>query len=180
MNRFGPRSLLVLVGVGQVVMAGRPWWYVVDTKNTVEVSGNLASAGLAQALAFAVLGGLLLTLTLGSVGRRVVGALVGIVQLGAIVLGVWHPQPSDAVLQTLKLANPLAETYTLQSAFGSWVFAALGVIGVLGSVWLMARPVTDSSRPDRVAVAGLAHSLDSWKAMDEGFDPTQDPQEERR
>lgn len=176
----GPRSLLVAIVLLQLVVASLPWWHLVGDEGRIAVSGNLASAGVTQALAIIMAGSLLVTLSVGARGRRIIGAFIAVAQLAVVALGVSRPRPSDADLGSLLASGPMVGTSALQGAIWPWLYAALGALGVAGALWLVRRPVTDSSRPVPDGVVRLADSLDSWKAMDEGLDPTEEPQEERR
>lgn len=167
-----PHVLLLSAGLVALILAHQGWWTVTAEGAVVSLTGAEASAGLAQALPVVALGGLLATLTLGSLGRRVVGVLVALAFGGVAALGLAHPAPSEAeVLDRLRTVS-LADEFGLVAGWVPWAYAAAGVLGVLASAWLVAAPVTNASRSVRERPAQVADPADSWKAMDEGIDPT--------
>lgn len=172
-----PRPALVVLAAGLValVLAHQAWWTITAEGASVRLTGVESSAGLAQALPVVALGGLLATLTLKAPGRRVVGVLVGAAFLGAAALGLAHPAPAEAdVLDRLRTVS-LADEFGLAPGWAPWAYAATGALGVLGSAWFVAAPVTNASRSVRDRPDAVADPADSWKAMDSGIDPTAPP-----
>ena len=67
----------------------------------------------------------------------------------------------------------LADDWSAVATWVPWAYAATGAAGVAASGWLVARPGI-RHRPVTPRGAELADSVASWKAMDEGHDPTED------
>lgn len=116
-----------------------------------EATGVAATSGLAQALPLAALGGVLLTLTLAPPGRRAVGVLVALVAVGMVAVGVQQP-----------------------SAGWALAYAAAGLIAAASAGLLAAKPGVTRRTVVPSPRAPVEDSLASWKAMDEGLDPTED------
>lgn len=169
-----PRAAAILLAAGllALVLAHQGWWTVSAEGSVLGLTGVESSAGLARALPLVALGGLLATLTLGPVGRRVMGVLVGAAFAGVVALGLAHPAPADAdVLDRLRSVS-LADSWDLAPGWTPWAYAASGVLGLVGSALLVVAPVTNPSRSVRDRPAQVADPADSWKAMDAGLDPT--------
>ena len=126
------------------------------------------------ALMTLVLAALLLTLTLAARGRRIVGVLTACAGLAMIAAGLTVPPPSDAVVTQAAPAAGLAGEWTVAAGFGPLGFALCGLLVVGASVWLVARPPAPRARENAGARQDVTSALDSWKAMDEGLDPTDD------
>lgn len=177
MNRLPPTLPLWVTSVLALVLAQQPWWRVswdgASGAGSATLSGVAGTSGLAQALALVALAGAAATLVLGRVGRRVVGVLLGLVHIGVASLGGLRPDPGpDAVREALGAAS-LTDAWHLAGTPWGWAYGAAGVLGVVGAIALVARPVADSSRSVRASALQVEDSLASWKAMDEGLDPTE-------
>lgn len=184
---FGPVVLLgVAAGILDAVASSRPW--VVDAggaDRSTDPLGLVADAGempLAAALSLVVLAcwGVLLV-TRRSV-RRVVAVLGLLAALGlaaTVVTGaVTLP---DAVTDTMAEQAGGAGTFAVETTAWFWA-AAVGTLGSLVATVLAVRWVPHwpemGARYDAPGAADEAvppedaSSLDLWKAMDEGRDPT--------
>ena len=182
MSRVPPTLGVWLAGALLLVLAHQPWWTVAwqgSGAGTGEspLTGVQSSGGLAQALALVGLAGAASTLVLGRAGRRAVGVLLAVTHACAAALGVLHPTPAPDAVRDALGAAALAGSWESAATVWPWGYAAVGVCGVLASALLVARPVADSSRPVRGTGVQLADSLASWKAMDEGLDPTETEQQ---
>lgn len=182
MRRVPPTLPAWLAGGLLLVLAQQPWWQVSwagsTGPGTATLTGEVATGGLAQALAFVALAGAAATLVLRRPGRRVVGVLLGLAHLAATVIGLLHPEPgADAVRDALGAAS-LAGSWQVAATALPWAYGATGLAGVAGAGWLLWRPVAESSRSVRAPAAEVADSLASWKAMDEGQDPTDDEEQQ--
>lgn len=172
-----PRLAVVLAAAIAFGLAWAPWWELtwVDAlgERSLDVTGAQGSGGMAQILPVAALGGILATLTLRCVGRRVIAVVVGILFVSLAALGFDGLQPDAAALA---VADPAAALATEPAATATVFPAAYGIVGVLGltaSVWFGVRP--GGRGPERAPSArGVADTVSPWKAMDEGFDPTDD------
>ena len=79
---------LLLAGAGLALVAGsQPWSRATSGPVSVAFTGNQVTGGLTQTLALTVLAGTLLMLVLRVRGRRVVGALLGLLGLGLVLVG---------------------------------------------------------------------------------------------
>ena len=188
-----PRATFVpVVGVGlasgtlAAVAASKPW--VVDTSLSAgsDPLGLVADAGempLALALSLVVLAcwGVLLV-TRGMV-RRVVAVLALLVSVGlAITVVVGLFTLPDQVLAAVPEGASLSEEATVTSVTGwAWAAAVAAVVSVVATtlaVWWVGHWPEMGSRYD--APGGAADeappedpsSLDLWKSIDEGRDPT--------
>ncbi|WP_052462467.1 Trp biosynthesis-associated membrane protein [Nigerium massiliense] len=175
--KLGPVPALWTTGALAFVVALQPWWRIAADGGAVTASltGTAATGGLAQALALVCLGGILVTLTLRSTGRRVIGVLLALTYAGVAVLGAVHPRPSAGAIEEALRTMTFAPAQSVTETAWPWAYAVIGVAGVAASLWLLRRP----GRPDRprgVRDEGepLDDSLASWKAMDAGVDPTAD------
>lgn len=174
--------LLAVAAVAAFVTGGQPWWQAVTVSRTVAVSGTEAAAGLPQALAAVVAAGLLLSLTLRRWGRVVLGALLALTGVGAIVLGLAAPRPTDEVLANLVQQVTLDAVTDLRPDWGGYGFAAAGALAALGGVSLILASRNEPPRADRFRrpdpAARFASTgpeddpLEVWRAMDAGQDPT--------
>lgn len=170
-------ALAALVGLG---LAGlTDWWAVrwaegMTAGGAAGLSGVAGTGGLAGILPGVVLAAMLATLTLGTTGRRGVGLVAAAAGLGMAALGFAGADPSEGVIaQHLVLAT--LGTDAAVSRLGTPI--AYGVVGLLvaaASGWLVARPPTRRARGVREANGDVTDPLASWKAMDDGHDPTDD------
>lgn len=176
--RVGPRPVLVVAAAAAFGLAQSTWWQVDWTSSLsgeggMGLSGSVATSGLAQLLPLAVGGGLLLTLTVRSAGRRVVAVVSALLFAGMAALGLAHPAPRDAIVADA-LSASLASEWTLTMTALPWLYGAVGLVGVAGSVLFALRPGTRGGSAAHSGSVEVADSLASWKAMDEGHDPTDD------
>lgn len=172
-----PRLVLVLLAAGGFGLAWATWWDLTwnDALGTqsVGVTGAQGSGGLAQILPVAALGGLLATLTLRCLGRRVIAAVVGVLFVSMGALGFDSRQGNAAALASTVPAAALATDPTATATLVPTVYALLGALGTVAAVWFGFRP--GAGRPERKDSArGVEDTVTPWKAMDEGFDPTSD------
>lgn len=126
------------------------------------VLGLVVGDGVVDALALSALAGIGVTLTLRSLGRRVVGVLISV--LGVLVAAApWWGSTSSAE-SGFRLAGVLSAGALL---------ALAGVLTVLtaGQQVLASRfePDPKDPAPGRVAEQ---HPRDQWRALDRGDDPT--------
>lgn len=172
-----PAFWLVVAGLAALFAATRPWWHVgwgaASGEGTVDLVGSQVSPA-SVVLPGALLGGTLLLMTLRATGRRVVAVLLGLLAGGMVTIGVLNPRPDAASVAEVLATRTVAEATRLDAAGAPWAFAAAGVVGLAAAAWLFARPVADSSRPVRRSAVEVEDSLASWKAMDDGLDPTTD------
>ena len=150
-------------------------------------TGTEATTGLSQALAVVTLAGTLLVLVLHAKGRRVLAVLLAAVGLGLALVGALRVPPrGDAVRSRMREVS-LVDQYALAPTGWPWVFAAAGVLVVLGaSALLVGAPhwsgsATRFERPTS-GPEGTAPPADLsedpaalWKALDAGIDPTNTP-----
>jgi len=173
--RPAPRAALAATAVLAWAASAAGWWDVewssTTGAGTAVLSGVAATSGLARLLPLAALGGLLLTLTVGPAGRRVVAVLLAVLFGAVALLGGTPPRPADARVADA-LGATLAATWTLRPTWVPWAYGLLGVLGASASAWLVVRPGEGRRAGVRPAGGGLEDSLASWKAMDEGRDPT--------
>ena len=184
---FGPVVLLGLLSGTLTAVAGNQTWATAHGARAAQVSSLALSvdsgkAPAAGALALVVLACWGVLLVTRGVVRRVVAALGALAALGvvaAVVLG-W-----SSVQQTLRddLASVGVSDVQITHTGWFWATAAGAVISVVATA-LALRLVPGwpemGSRYDAPGSAGAAPvvepedqtSLDLWKAMDEGRDPT--------
>lgn len=183
MSRPGPIAGLWVAGVACLVLAQQPWWTVAWSdalgSGAASLTGTAATSGLARALTLAALGGTLLAWWLGPTGRRIVAAPVGFVHGAGLVLAAINPSPGDAAVADALGAVRMSGAVELTATGWSWLHAAGATVGVVCAFWLAVRPggrITSAVREERVP---LADSLNTWKAMDDGIDPTAAPGDPR-
>lgn len=141
---------------------------------TIPLAGSAGTGGLTVTLPAVACAALLATLTLGATGRRIMGVLVALAGAGMAWAGASGLQPSAETLDQLVRQQTLASEVTLAATWQPWAYAVVAVALTACGVWLAVRPPVLRRRPDAPrAEAELADSLSSWKAMDEGRDPTQ-------
>lgn len=178
--RIDPRLALLVAGLaGLIVGSGQVhWWDVTWSSDfgtgSAGVSGYAGTGGLSSALPAAVFAAVLLTLTLAARGRRVVGVLTGLAGLGMVAAGLTVPLPSDAVVTQAALGAGLAGQWSVTATAGPLGYALSGLLVAAASGWLVARPPAPRARGNAGGRQDVTSALDSWKAMDDGLDPTDD------
>ncbi len=185
---FGPVVLLGLAaGILAAVASSRPW--VVDAtgggNHSADPLGLVADAGempLAAALSLVVLACWGVLLVTRRTVRRVVAVLGLLAALGlaATVVVGWTSLP-DAVVDTMAEQAGSGDTFAVETTAWFWA-AAAGTLGSVAATLLAVRWVPHwpemgarYDAPGSADEAGPpedASSLDLWKAMDEGRDPT--------
>ncbi|MFV0407233.1 MAG: Trp biosynthesis-associated membrane protein [Propioniciclava sp.] len=174
---LAPRPLLFLFAAVGFAAAWAPWWQLTWTDalgtQTVDLTGAQGSSGLAQILPAAALGGVLSTLTLRCVGRRIIAAVLAMLCGSMFALGfdAWRPDPS-----ALALTEPRAALATDPTATTGWApvaYLICGALGVVAALWFAVRP-GDRLPESGGSARGVADTVSPWKAMDEGEDPTSD------
>ncbi len=191
---FGPIVLVGLAGATMAAVAGAQPWVAgssgnVDTDNapaaaSLDLAG-LRESPLAAALALVVLAcwGVLLV-TRGRI-RRSVAVLAAVTALGLLVTAVlaFATLPDD-LAEALRAASGLD---TSEVSFTGWYAAAL--VGAVASVVATAAAVrfapswpemgtrydapTGTGADAAPVAAEPEGNLDIWKALDEGYDPTE-------
>jgi uncharacterized membrane protein (TIGR02234 family) len=168
------------VGGALAMLAGtQPWWLGLGEGVAVKFTGSQVTAGLSQALAIVALAGTLLMLGLRGRGRRVMGAVLLLVGIGAALIGGFWMQPrADAVRGQLDHVGWL-DSYRLTATVWPWIFVLAGALIAAGGAstlitagsWPSAtgrfQPELDTARP-----ATSEEPAELWKAMDAGLDPT--------
>ena len=183
---FGPVVLLGLAtGILAAVASSRPW--VVDAaggNHRTDPLGTVADAGempLAAALSLVVLACWGVLLVTRRTVRLVVAvlALLAAVGLAVTVVVGWLTLP-DVVAEAITVQAISDDTIAVESTGWLWA-AAAGALGSVVTTFLAVRWVRRwpemGSRYDAPGTSGEsdpedASSLDLWKAMDEGRDPT--------
>lgn len=185
---FGPVVLLGLAaGILAAVASSRPW--VVDATGGADRAadplGLVADAGempLAAALSLVVLACWGVLLVTRRTVRRVVAVLGLLAALGlaATVVVGWTSLP-DAVADTMAEQAGSGDAFAVETTAWFWA-AAVGTLGSVAATLLAVRWVPHwpemgarYDAPGSADGAGPpedASSLDLWKAMDEGRDPT--------
>lgn len=95
-----PRGALVVAAAVAFGLAWAPWWDLSWTDalgvQTLAVTGAQGTGGMAQILPVAALGGILATLTLRCVGRRVIAVVLGglFVSMAALGFDARNPDPA--------------------------------------------------------------------------------------
>lgn len=174
--------LLAGAGIGFVASA-QPWWRASGDGAAVTFSGSDATGGLCQALAAVTLCGVLLLLVLRAKGRRVLAVLVAAAGVGMILTGALQSAPDPDAVRTRVRQVSLTDQFALDTTAWPWVYAAAGLLVLIGAVllWLGAPGwAARVSRFDRsgtdAAEAKLAEDpAQAWKDLDAGRDPTVDP-----
>lgn len=170
-----PVTLAALVALGVAALAD--WWVVdwadgVAPSGTAGLSGTTGTGGLAAILPGVALAAMLTTLTLGTTGRRAVGLVAAAAGAGMAWLGLAGPAPSDAVVEQHLVAATLGARWSLVATAAPVAYGVVGLLVAAASAWLVARPPTKRSRGVREASGEVTDPLASWKAMDDGQDPT--------
>ncbi|HHU39511.1 MAG TPA: hypothetical protein GXZ45_09565 [Propionibacterium sp.] len=178
--RLDPRPAVVLAALaGLGVGALADWWRVawaggMAAEGTAGLSGSTGTGGLAAILPSAVLAAMLATLTLGTNGRRAVGLVAAALGIGMAAVGLAGPTPSDAVVEQQLVAATLGGEWSLTATAAPVAYGVIGLIVAAASAWLAARPPVRRVRGVREASGEVTDPLASWKAMDDGQDPTDD------
>lgn len=176
--RIDPRLPLLVAGLAGLIVGNLPWWTAAWTSefagSEVSIGAQPGTGGLSGALPGVVLVAVLLTLTLAVRGRRIVGVLTALVGLAMIAVGLTVSSPSDAVVTQAAPAAGLAGASSVTATAGPLGYALCGLLVAAASGWLVARPPVPRPRGNTGARQEVASALDSWKAMDEGLDPTDD------
>lgn len=176
--RIDPRLAASVAALAGLWLGGQgDWWRLawrsdLTASGVGGITGAAGTGALSVALPAVALAGLLVTLTLKRAGRRAVGVLTALAGAGIAVLGFAPRVPSDeAVEQALR--TTLATQWEVATTWQPWAYGATGLLLAAASCWLVARPPTPATNPDQAGNRGeLADSQGSWKAMDEGLDPT--------
>ena len=174
---------LLLAGAGLALVAGsQSWSRATSGPVSVAFTGNQVTGGLAQTLALTVLAGTLLMLVLRVRGRRAVGALLGLLGVGLVLVGVLRQAPSVTLVRQQVLDISLLDTVALRSTVWPWVYAGAGALVIAGGGLTMLRSGrwpgrTDRFRRDAAPVRAVSPDDPAglWKAMDAGLDPTTEP-----
>ena len=189
--------LLLAAGLAGLVVSAQAWFSATGTDaagaggtgGTITFSGAEATGGLTQALAAVVLAGVLLTLVLAVRGRRVVALLIGLTGAAMTVVGALRTPPTAEAVRTRFRQVSLADQFSLDPTAAGWLYAAAGLVVVLGAalLWIgspgWARRARRFERPGAEAglggtVAAPAEAPDdpaeAWRALDAGLDPTAD------
>ena len=160
---------LLAAGVAAIA-SGRVWYRTAGHGFT----GTEISDRAVEALALAALAGVGVTLLLGVWGRRIVGVLLAGLGSGVLVVAAARRTPSAAQLEQVL---GVRETPGSPTAW-PWVAAAAGVVLVaVGALFVLRahRWRVPSARFERRRprpAAAVNSSLDAWKALDAGADPT--------
>jgi uncharacterized membrane protein (TIGR02234 family) len=181
-------STLLLGGLLALVCTAQPWWRAAGDGADVAFTGTDATTGLSQALAVVALAGTLLVLVLRAKGRRIVAVLLAAVGAGLALVGALRVPPgSDTVRSRIREVS-LVDQYALSPTGWPWVFAAAGVLVLLGAAGLLVGAPHWSSSATRFerstsAAEGAVTAADLsddpaavWKALDAGIDPTTTPE----
>lgn len=175
---------ILLAGAALALVAGsQPWSRATSGPVSVAFSGNQVTGGLTQTLALTVLAGTLLMLVLRVRGRRTVGALLGLVGVGPVLVAVFEREPSPTLVREQVLNLSLLDSVVLRSTVWPWAYAAAGALMLAGGVLTVLRSGRWPARTDRFRrdAAPAAVRLDDpagmWQAMDAGLDPTTAPAE---
>lgn len=186
---FGPVVLLGLAGSGGAAIAGhKPWASVTALGDADPLAGALAeqtgrSAGdvpLAGALALVALACWGVVLVARGRFRRAVAALAALAALGVVV--VWVEALLSIQDEVVDAWTGTGDTIATGFTGWFWVTAAAAVLALtagVAAVRLVPQWPEMGTRYDAPSAAhaetpppGQRSSLDLWKALDEGQDPT--------
>lgn len=197
----GPAFLLMAAGGLAAVILGGQSWYTVPGID-VSFSGKDATGGLAQVLPAVVLAGALLMLTVRTLGRRIVGVLVGLAAIAMTGMGLFPRQPGAGEVASKVRQATLRDAGQLHLQGWNFGYAAAGLVALAGAVLMVLFAHRWPRRPDRftrnyVAPGRLGSGDDGsgesasasrtgvspadgpepdgdaiWKAIDAGQDPT--------
>lgn len=161
----------LLAGLLGVVASGQVWYRTTGHGFTGAELTDRAS----QALPLAAMAGIAVTLLLGRWGRRLAGALVVALGVGLVAVASTSHVPTAAQLrQTIG-----AESVAGNSTSAHWASVAAGLLIALAGLVFVVRagrwpvPTSRFERGRSASDRPVASSLDAWKAMDAGADPTE-------
>lgn len=173
---------LVLGAGAALVASAQPWWNARAGAASVGFTGAQTTGGLAQALGLAGLAGVLLLLTLGRRGRRILAGLLLVVGGGMVALGLLREPPGESMIAGEVKLVALGDAVTQSATAWPVVYAVAGGLVALAAGVVLLRVGTWPQRADRFtresAAASAAASADLddptqvWKALDVGIDPT--------
>lgn len=127
------------------------------------ISGATATTGAAVALPLAALAGALLSAWLRGAGRRVLPVLTAALLLGAIVVGLTAgPDGSLPASGLLADGAPQPQAWL-------WIYPVVAGLGAGGAVLQLFVP---PAAPRTTSGAAADASLDAWRRLDAGEDPT--------
>ncbi|MFT3877984.1 MAG: Trp biosynthesis-associated membrane protein [Propioniciclava sp.] len=177
--RIDPRAALAAAGLAGLAAGTQlPWWTVTWSSGfgsgSAPLTGQAGTSGLASALPVFVLAAVLLTLSLGPRGRRIVGVLTALAGLGMVAAGLTVPAPGDALIAQTIVEAGIANERVAAATGGALGYAAAGALVAAASVWLVAKPPASRRKRNAGEPVDVTSALDSWKAMDQGLDPTDD------
>lgn len=160
---------LVVAGVA-AIGSGQVWYRTAGHGFT----GTEITDGAGEALALAALAGVAVTLLLGVWGRRVVGVLVAVLGLGVLLVSAARRTPTPAQLEQVL---GVRDTPGSPTAWPWLCVAAGAVVAVVGASFVTRahRWRSPSDRFERTPArspSAVSSSLDAWKALDAGADPT--------
>lgn len=160
----------LVAGGAAAVASGRVWYRTAGHGFT----GTEINDRAGEALALAALAGVAVTLLLGVWGRRLVGALVALLGVGVLAVVASRRTPTPAQLEQVLGVREAPGTPT---AWPWLVVVAAAVLVAAGAAFVARahRWRSPSGRFERTSAsspAGVASSLDAWKALDAGADPT--------
>lgn len=161
-------SVAGLVGAALAsITAGKVWY---RTSGHAFTGDDLTDRG-AQALALACLAGFALSLLSRRLGQRILGVLIAVLGIGLGWLAIARRVPDAALLhRTLGVSDVEG-----RGTATPWFVVAGAVLAVAAAVAMVVRSghwATGTSRFDRQKVTTVRTSIDAWKAIDEGIDPT--------
>lgn len=160
----------LVAGGAAAIASGQVWYRTAGHGFT----GNEIGDGAGEALALAGLAGVAVTLLLGVWGRRIVGALVAVLGVGVLLVAALRRTPTPAQLEQ---ALGVRDTPGSQTGW-PWVALVAGlVLAAVGALFVLRahrwrRPSDRFERRAGRPQASVGSSLDAWKALDAGADPT--------
>ena len=174
------------VGATLALVAGsQPWSRATSGPVSAAFTGNQVTGGLTQTLALTVLAGTVLMLVLRVRGRQTVGALLGLLGVGLVMVGVLRRAPSSTLVRQQVLDISLLDSVVLRPTVWPWVYAGAGALVLAAGGLTVLRSGRWPARTERLrrdAAAATTVNLDDpaglWKAMDAGLDPTTEPAEQ--
>ena len=92
--------------------------------------------------------------------------------LGLAALGLLGGPPSDAVVEQHVLAATLGGAWSLTPTASPSAYGVVGLLVAAAALWLVVRPPVRRVRTAGGASGDVTDPLASWKAMDDGQDPT--------
>lgn len=132
----GPAFLLMAVGgLAAIIIGGRPWYQVPGID--VSFSGKDVTGGLAQALPVVVLAGALLMLTVRTLGRRIVGIVVGLVAIAMTAIGLFPSAPGSGEVVSKVRQQTLTKVGNVQPQAWNWGYAAAGLLVLAGALLMV-------------------------------------------